>query len=104
MLAEQTKLDAERLLSAAAILAGTVAYPRIDDYEIICSIDDSDRVRTHYPCRRDIYARQAFEDEQVEMIERGSEDAYPHFTRAWRRDWKVFAELETLEAAVRGDG
>src|SRR6185437_14666173 len=48
VLAEQAKSNAERLLAAAAIFAGPVAEPRIDDYEIICSVEDTDRVGAHY--------------------------------------------------------
>jgi hypothetical protein len=57
VLAEETKPDTQGLLAATAILAGSIAQSRIDDDEIICSVDVSDSIRAEDPWWRDVNSR-----------------------------------------------
>jgi hypothetical protein len=51
------------MLSAAAIFAGTVAEPRVDQNKIVCTVQDTDGVGPHYPRRGNRDPREAREDE-----------------------------------------
>jgi hypothetical protein len=103
MLAQEPEADAERLFATEAELARAVAYARVHDNEFICSVDEPHGIGTHYPVRRDSHARQALEDEEIEVIESRSKYTNAHLSRTGRWDRDIVAKLEAIEAAVRGD-
>ena len=114
MLAEDAVADAERVVTLEAVCAGPVADAGIDDDGIPDAhpldrvadlIDDAGAVAPHHPPWRDRDAREARQDEQVEMVERGSRHTHPDVsgrTQLGRRD--VFAVMDLLETTVCRDG
>ena len=104
MFAEQLETDAEGLLSTEAVFACSVADPRIDDDEFICSIDDSDGIRAHYPWGRDIDAGKASQDEEIQMIQSRRKNSDTNLTRSGLGNWQIVAEFQLIEATVARDG
>jgi hypothetical protein len=103
VLAEEPEADAERLLAAKAVLAGSIAYSRVDDYELICSIENPDCVGAHDPARSDIDSRKTLQDEQIQMIQRRGEDTNQALARRGDGNWQVIADFQPFQPAMLGD-
>jgi hypothetical protein len=73
------------LFAAAAVFASSIAQPWIDDDEIICSVDDSDSVRTEDPGRSYMNSRQSADDEEIQPVESRGEHADSKLARTWHR-------------------
>src|SRR5688500_8302500 len=113
VLAKQLVLDAERVLAFQTKLAGAVGDPGIDDHAVAGAypahrrsdlIDDSGAVASHDPGWCDHDAREALDNEQVQVIERGRTNADAHVVRCSKlRGRDVCSILQLLQPAVGGD-
>ena len=103
VLSQQLEADAEGLLSSATVFACSVTDPGIDDDEFICSVQNSDGIRTHYPWRSDIDAWEAPQDEQIQMIQSRRKNPDANLTGRRLRNWQIVAEFQLFEATVARD-
>src|ERR1041384_4873417 len=101
------------MLAHSAILACVVADPRVDD-DVVARrdianvrpnrVDDSARVASDDPWRRQRHAGQTSDREQIDVVQRSGANANTDVAgRVNLRHRKVVAHLELLEAAVRRD-
>jgi hypothetical protein len=106
-------LDAEWMLTVAAVLAGAVAQSRVDhdgvaDNYIVdrrpCRLDDAGRIRPDHPLRRDGDARQPAEQPQVQMVERCSAHAHEHVCGlAQLGVGQILTEREAVDSTVASE-
>jgi hypothetical protein len=113
MLAEQSKVLAERLLACAAELAGAITDAGVDQHAI--SRRESAHVASYLvhcactvgaddPVRANRHPRKPAEHEQIEMIERDGMNAHTHVgRRAERRNGEIGDDLQLLQSAMGGD-
>ena len=113
MLAEQTKMHAERLLASPAELAAAIADAGIDHHAIAGReavhrtahlVHGARSVRADDPVRTHRRPRKAPKDEQIEMVERDGVHAHAHVRgSAERGNRKIGNDLQLLQPAVGGD-
>lgn len=87
----------------STVIARAVAQSRIDDDEIICSVDHADSVGADNPWGSDVDSGETADDKDVEVIDRSSEDAHTQLTRTWLGDGDICTVLKAVKAAMRGN-
>jgi len=113
MLAHDTKPNAERLFSVAAILACPITQSGVDHDRVahdhmlhVCAngFDDTGRVGPDGPRRHDRHAWKPIDEPEIEMIERGGANPNEDLGGTGRLGLRqIVAELNPVEAAVRAE-
>jgi hypothetical protein len=113
MLAEDTELQAQWIVSRHAVLACAITDSGIHHHSIANThrrhaipntLDNTSAITAKDPPGCNAHAGDAAHDPQIEMIQRRGEHADAHFTR--RRDLRrlnVVAKLDLVERTVRID-
>src|SRR5687767_5507976 len=111
MLAEQPVADAQRMLARAAELTGVVGDSRIDEHPVAGlhvrdagthRLDDPGAVGADDVRKAAGSSRQPFDDEQIEVIERGRANRDAHLARLRGGGVRDIDDLEVTGTASGG--